>query len=286
MAAPIKKGLDYFPLHIDFFDDPKILIVEEKYGTKGSNIAARLLCWVYKEGYYIDWSEEMALVFAKRVGNGVTGALVSEIVSSLIKCKFFDENLYNKYSILTSKGIQYRWSLITKQLKRKCVIDFKYNLTTELIKVTTELTAVNTELTQADNELTQLEKELIRQRKGKGKGKVKVKVKEREEEAPPPPVFSREIKSESPGNILIGSFPEQYKILARNHGIQFDDIPEELIKFNKHHCASVFSDVNHLRNSWNLWCSKSFEKKQGFKGKNETIETKKPKVSHARSNYY
>ena len=48
-----------------------------------------------------------ALLFGKNVGLG--GDAVSEIVRAAIKRGIFDSELYDKYQILTSRGIQERY---------------------------------------------------------------------------------------------------------------------------------------------------------------------------------
>ncbi|MGN7820945.1 DUF4373 domain-containing protein [Chitinophaga sp. 22536] len=128
MARPIAEGLMYFPMDVDLFDDPKLLMVEEEHGIQGGYIALRLLCWIYRQGYYTNWNDEMSYIFAKRIGNAVTGALVTAVVHTLVKKGFFDERMYNRFSILTSKGIQKRWQKIIRDAKRKAVINPLHNL--------------------------------------------------------------------------------------------------------------------------------------------------------------
>lgn len=128
MARPIEEGLSYFSLDVDFYDDPKIILIEEKFGIKGGYIANRLLCWVYRNGYYLRWDSDMALVFAKRVGNGVTSALVSDVVNALVRCSFFDEGMFHTSSVLTSRGIQKRWSRVITDARRKASINPLYAL--------------------------------------------------------------------------------------------------------------------------------------------------------------
>lgn len=128
MGRKIVEGLQYFPFDIDFWDDPKILMIEEKFGIKGSSIAARLLCWIYRNGYYINWNNDMALVFAKRVGNQVTCALVSEVVNELVNLSFFHKGLFERFAILTSNGIQKRWIEIISKSKRKANIIAEYEI--------------------------------------------------------------------------------------------------------------------------------------------------------------
>lgn len=128
MARPIAEGLMYFPMDVDLFDDPKLLMVEEEHGIQGGYIALRLLCWIYRQGYYTNWNDEMSYIFAKRIGNAVTGALVTAVVHTLVKKGFFDERMYDRFSILTSKGIQKRWQKIIRDAKRKAVISPLHNL--------------------------------------------------------------------------------------------------------------------------------------------------------------
>jgi hypothetical protein len=154
MARPVKEGLTYFNLDVDFFEDPKILFVEESHGIKGVFIAIKLLTWIYRNGYYIEWNDDMALLFSKRVGNGVSHSLASDVVSVLVKRKFFDEDIFNKYSILTSKGIQQRWQKVIQDCKRKASINSLYDL-------------VNSVLSEFPPEETTPEQEETTQRKEK-----------------------------------------------------------------------------------------------------------------------
>jgi hypothetical protein len=109
MARTIKSGLDYFSFDVDFFNDDKIELISSEFGLKGELIAIRLLCHIYRNGYYYTWGKDESLLFAKRVGNGITGTLVNEVVEGLIKRSFFDKRVFDSFSILTSKGIQKRY---------------------------------------------------------------------------------------------------------------------------------------------------------------------------------
>src|SRR4051812_9582658 len=109
MARTIKPGLNYFPFDVDFFTDDKIELVSSEFGMKGELIAIRLLCHIYRNGYYYSWGKDESLLFAKRVGNGLTGALVEEVVNGLVKRSFFDKRVFDRFKILTSRGIQKRY---------------------------------------------------------------------------------------------------------------------------------------------------------------------------------
>jgi hypothetical protein len=109
MARTIKTGLNYFPFDVDFFNDDKIELVSSEFGMKGEIIAIRLLCHIYRNGYYYSWGKDESLLFAKRVGNGLTGALVEEVVIGLVKRSFFEKGVFDRFKILTSRGIQRRY---------------------------------------------------------------------------------------------------------------------------------------------------------------------------------
>lgn len=102
----MKSGIDYFPLDVTL--DEKFDLIEAEFGLTGFGVAVKLLQKIYGgQGYYVEWTKEVALLFAKKIGVG--GNAVSEIVSALIERGIFDKTLYEKYQILTSKGIQKRY---------------------------------------------------------------------------------------------------------------------------------------------------------------------------------
>lgn len=106
MARPIKEGLDYFPLDCQL--DDKFELIEAEYGIIGFGVVVKLFQKIYgQNGYYIEWTNEVALLFAKRIGLG--GGVVSEIVNASIRRGIFDKGLFKRYGILTSKGIQKRY---------------------------------------------------------------------------------------------------------------------------------------------------------------------------------
>lgn len=107
--ATNKTGLDYFPFDVDFFDDDKLLFVGARFGLKGENIAIRLLCKIYSEGYFYKFGEDESLLFAKRVGDGCQYSFVNDVVHELVKRGFFDRSIFDRFTLLTSTGIQKRY---------------------------------------------------------------------------------------------------------------------------------------------------------------------------------
>jgi hypothetical protein len=107
MARPTKDGLDYFPLDVDIFEDPKIEAISGEFGCKGDSFTLRLLCLIYRNGYWALWDGLNRGSLCKRTG--IEPGLAEEIVRRLVDWGFFDEYLFNTFSVLTSKGIQTRY---------------------------------------------------------------------------------------------------------------------------------------------------------------------------------
>ena len=124
MGRPLKQGIDYFPLDVDFFSNIKIRKIAKACGPNASAVIICLLCNIYRdEGYYILWDEDLPFVIADQVG--VSEGCVKEIITKAVQVDFFSKELYDKYQILTSAGIQKRFLTIT--YKRKEIdIDKKY----------------------------------------------------------------------------------------------------------------------------------------------------------------
>jgi hypothetical protein len=110
----LKSGIDYFSLDVCL--DDKFALVEAEFGLVGFSVVVKLLQRIYGGfGYYCEWTNEVALLFANNIGLG--GGVVSEIVAVSIKRGIFDQTLYDKYQILTSKGIQKRYFEATSRRK-------------------------------------------------------------------------------------------------------------------------------------------------------------------------
>jgi hypothetical protein len=117
MARVNKSGIDYFPFDVDFFQDEKVQFVSARFGLKGEVIAIRLLCKIYRNGYYTEWDDDTALLFAKGVGDGCQDSCVKDVVYELLKRGFFERSIFERFGVLTSKGIQSRYFEATKRYK-------------------------------------------------------------------------------------------------------------------------------------------------------------------------
>jgi hypothetical protein len=108
MGRTHKTGLDYFSFDVDFFTDEKIEFISAKHGNIGELIVIKLLCRIYRNGYFTKWGNDECLLFSKRAGDDITEDIVKGVVSELLNRDFFCNKVYKKYSILTSNGMEYR----------------------------------------------------------------------------------------------------------------------------------------------------------------------------------
>lgn len=130
MARPSKKGLEYFPFDVDFFEDDKLAYVRARFGAKGEIVALKLLCRIYRDdGYFMAWDDDAALLFASRVGGEIQHSLVKDVVHELLKRGFFDRSIFEKFGVLTSHGIQARYFRACKDARRRDIkIDPRFDL--------------------------------------------------------------------------------------------------------------------------------------------------------------
>lgn len=150
MARPTKKGLDYFPLDVDFLSDLKVRRIIKACGKEAVHILVALLANIYRdEGYYVLWDDDLAFLVADEVGT--KEGTVEELVKKAVQVRFFDKDIFDKYSVLTSKGIQSRYILATKE-RKKVELEYKYLLTNEVNRSNISINGRNNSVNQGNNQ--------------------------------------------------------------------------------------------------------------------------------------
>lgn len=109
MARPYKTGLDYFEL--DCYLDEKIRLIQAEFGLKGFAVIVLLFKEIYGgQGYYMSWDKERLLLLMSENGIAEGDAnLIWEVSQACIRRGIFSAELFEKYQILTSRGIQKRY---------------------------------------------------------------------------------------------------------------------------------------------------------------------------------
>lgn len=119
MARPTRNGVDYFPLDVNL--DSKFKFIEIKFGLEGFALIIKLFQAIYAAGYWLEFNEDERLLFSYEVNVDINR--VNAVILEAIARNIFDKELYDKYEILTSVGIQRRYKEITKRRKELEVID-------------------------------------------------------------------------------------------------------------------------------------------------------------------
>jgi hypothetical protein len=184
MARSIKTGLEYFPFDIDLFNDLKVRKLIKAQSGKAVTVYACLLCSIYKRGYYMQWDNELPFYISELTG--FEEVYIREVINSCVVFELLSKELFEEQGILTSRGIQERYTKICELAKRKSRIR-EFNL------INSEEKVINPEEMRISSEEMPVSSELMQQRK----------VKKRKENIPPiiPPsgesVSSEEIPDDS-----------------------------------------------------------------------------------------
>lgn len=131
MGRPFKNGIDYYAHNIGMYEDEKFLDIREKYGLLGLGIITKLLEDIYKNGYFLKWTDKIERNFC--LTNHIDIEIVKFCIRSLTGIGdtyatseenhyFFDRRLYKDNRILTSKSIQ-RFYIFACARRKKIVID-------------------------------------------------------------------------------------------------------------------------------------------------------------------
>lgn len=116
----LNKGLDYFPLDLNFYDDIKFIKVRQTYGYLGEIAYVRLLCMIYSEGYCLRMSiEDLACVLADGLSSGGYKVDTEKMIN--IINKYGEVGLLDKENlakdVITSHGIQKQFLLCVTRRK-------------------------------------------------------------------------------------------------------------------------------------------------------------------------
>ena len=208
MARPKKTGLEYFPLDVTAGMNDEVELIEAKYGLEGFAIFIKLLQAIYKNGYYINWTEKEQLLFIKRVN--VTETLVNDVITTCLQWKLFDKQLFDEYQILTSHGIQQRF-LFAIGRRTSVEMEEKYLLLSEK-EVSATKTLVNVTKTQVNVDNNPQSK--VKESKVK-ESKVK-ESKEKEEKKTQKPSFS------------LGSFKKVTERFQQTYGLLNSKVTDDI----------------------------------------------------------
>lgn len=124
MPRPQKQGIDYAGWSVNIFDgDTKIDKLLDAQGWIGFSVYFYLCQMAYKfDGYFYRWAYDDSASTARRMGGGIGSGTVEETVRYCLQIGLFDQRLFDKWSILTSRGIQKRFLAAIRGRRVKTVI--------------------------------------------------------------------------------------------------------------------------------------------------------------------
>lgn len=118
MSGQPKQGIDYSGWSVDIFDgDKKIDKLLDAKGWKGFGVYFFLCQRAYKmNGYFYEWSYDDCATTARKMGGGINSGTVKETVDYCFQVDLFDRRLFDRWGVLTSRGIQRRfWTVLSKR---------------------------------------------------------------------------------------------------------------------------------------------------------------------------
>ena len=127
MARPPKKGIDYSGWSVSIFDnDTKIDKLLDAQGWTGFGIYFYLCQRAYGgEGYFYQWCYDDCASTSRKMGGGIGAGTVKETVDYCLQIGLFDKGLFDRWGVLTSRGIQTRyWEVVKGRDVRSVISDY------------------------------------------------------------------------------------------------------------------------------------------------------------------
>jgi len=166
MARPKQTNLNYFPMDTDL--DTKLKLLKAKYKLEGIGFFDMLLRTIYKEGYFLELSDEVLLLLSDEFG--IAEEHFKKILDFCIKINLFDKKIFLKYKILTSSGIQSRYIEVKKRSE--------INMLKQLLCINVTLIPEHVTITNLQSYINPLKESKVKESKVKESKVKESKVKE------------------------------------------------------------------------------------------------------------
>lgn len=125
MARPNKvgqrAGLLFFTTPVNFFEDEGIDWLENNYPRDGVYVYLRLLCRIHKHSYFSYWDNRDYLKFSNKCNLDID--TFKQIFECILDEGVLNKELFDKYSILTSKTCQHNFLMGVARRKKVQMIE-------------------------------------------------------------------------------------------------------------------------------------------------------------------
>lgn len=99
-------GLKHFFLRTNFFEDIKVKKLSvTTHGANAVGIYVGILCYLFREGYYLRWNEDTITRITCALGFCKSQDVVDTVLQA-VECGLLDSSLFYESNIVTSKEIQ------------------------------------------------------------------------------------------------------------------------------------------------------------------------------------
>ena len=127
MARIKKRGLDYFPMNTDFWQNRSVRRLLKREGDAAMAALLGAMSIIYAdEGYYVRVDDEFCEDLADDLYS-LEADDVRRVLRTAVEVGLFDERLFEEYGILTSAEIQ-RQFVFSKRTRNRPVLDERFNL--------------------------------------------------------------------------------------------------------------------------------------------------------------
>ncbi len=126
-GRPPKKRIDYAGWSVDMFDsDTKIDKLLDAHGWAGFGVYFYLCQRAYgSDGYFYKWCYDDCATTARKMGGFMGAGTIKEVVGYCLQIGLFDKGLFDRWGVLSSKGIQRRyWIAISERVDKSVIAEY------------------------------------------------------------------------------------------------------------------------------------------------------------------
>lgn len=249
-GRPPKKGIAYAGWSVDIFDnDTKIDKLLDAYGWDGFGIYFYLCQRAYGgEGYFYQWGYDDCASTSRKMGGGIGSGTVRETVGYCLQIGLFDKGLFDRWGVLTSRGIQRRyWEVVKARDVRTVISDYwllqneeckgliKLPLNRDLSKENANLPAGNSNYPEGNANFPAIKERKEKKSKGKQNAREEDAMQHREEFlAAYPKRGNRHLTEIAYADLVAGGLETEERLVAsaRNYAdaCRIQETPEQYIK--------------------------------------------------------
>lgn len=194
MAGKPRRRLEYAGWNTDIFDnDTKIDKLLDAQGWIGFCIYFFLCQKAFSsDGYFYRWCFDDSATTARKMGCGIGAGAVEETVNYCLRIGLFDKRLFDRWNVITSKGIQRSYWAVAKNRRDKTVYQELWLLEKSesdgvvFVRLKTEMSGANDHLSAANSHLSATNEIVVKESKVKGNNNIMSDSDEPEQPAPKP----------------------------------------------------------------------------------------------------